>query len=204
MAVLWFKVLVDGKSCHSGSLRWSLPTFDGETWRPGDWHEVIGALDMCSNGLHITSRPAKWYADKCVIFVAEYDGEIVENGTDKIACRRVRLLREATDDELEKVFVFYSDVDGVEIPDGETAVSARASNATLVSHGSSTATLVSHGSSTATLVSHGSLTATLVSHGSSTATLVSHGSSTATLVSHGSSTATLESYDSSNARLESY
>ena len=143
---LLFKVLVDGRSCHSGSLEWSLPvreqTGNGSEWKPGEWHEVAGPLDLCSNGLHLTKRPAKWFKDGCSIFVAEHEGEIVgEDGRDKIACRKVRLLRLANDDELAAVFVFFRD--GECYPaNNETVIVAKSSNVTVEGRGSSNVTVV--------------------------------------------------------------
>ena len=84
----YYKVLVGGRSCHGGEQEWSLP--DGET--PGAWISVDGPLSMCSHGLHLTREPARWYKDGAVPYLAEYDGEVLDDDGDKICCRRVRLL----------------------------------------------------------------------------------------------------------------
>jgi hypothetical protein len=89
-----FKVLVDGASCHGGSLTWSLPTNDA----PGEWHDVTGTIEACSNGLHLTTTPANWWKEDARVFEAEYDGDTDTEG-DKIAVRRARLLREVSWDD---------------------------------------------------------------------------------------------------------
>ena len=106
---LWFKVLgADGNSIHGGTLQWSLPTRckSGE-WIAGDWHEVEGVLGRFQHpGLHITSQPVKWYSEMCRCWIAECGDDFVECEEDKRSCRRVRLLREATIDELASVNIF--------------------------------------------------------------------------------------------------
>ncbi|MBK9272828.1 MAG: hypothetical protein IPM48_14680 [Saprospiraceae bacterium] len=52
-----YKILVDGRSCHGGDLKWSLPTKKGNKWIPGEWHEVKGDLKICERGLHLTKKP---------------------------------------------------------------------------------------------------------------------------------------------------
>jgi hypothetical protein len=89
-----FKVLVDGASCHGGSLTWSLPTNDA----PGEWHEVTGKIEACSTGLHLTTTPANWWKEDARVFETEYDGDTDTEG-DKIAVRRARLLREVSWDD---------------------------------------------------------------------------------------------------------
>ena len=120
--VLWFKVLVNGKSCHGGEMTWSLPTKQKNgQWKPGEWHDAGGKPVMCGHpGIHLTKEPAKWAGDKSQFYIAEYDGEIVDDGTDKISCRKVRLLREASIEELESVNVFFTGTHS--ISDGTAAV----------------------------------------------------------------------------------
>ena len=104
-----YKVLVGGASCHGGDLRWSLPKREGETWMPGEWHEVEGDLERCSNGLHLTSDPARWWKPNCEIFLVEaedFDGDEDEDA--KVVARRVRLLRQLSDEELIDLRIFRS------------------------------------------------------------------------------------------------
>lgn len=94
-----YKVVVNGRSCHGGSLEWSLPT-DGA---PGEWHAAGGPLVPHQHGLHVTDDPARWWVPGCTIYLAEVEGVVgscddTENR--KVVCRRVRLLREATREEL--------------------------------------------------------------------------------------------------------
>ena len=91
----WYKVLKDRKSFHGGSFVWSLPK-DGH---PGEWHEVSGELHICSNGLHVTNEPAKWFAVGASVYAVECE-EFGGQKDDKAVFRRVRLTRELTCDEL--------------------------------------------------------------------------------------------------------
>jgi hypothetical protein len=83
-----YKILVDGKSCNGGNLKWSLPK-DG---KPGKWHKVKGDLKICEKGLHLTNKPYNWYSWGCTCFEAEAKG-IKEWKDDKCVCREVRLLK---------------------------------------------------------------------------------------------------------------
>ncbi len=91
MTEKYYKVLVDGKSCHGGNLVWSLPT---ET-EPGDWQSVDGDIVLCQNGLHVTTNPNHWWKDGCTVYEVEIDGEIGgrNDAKAKIVVPRVRLLR---------------------------------------------------------------------------------------------------------------
>jgi len=88
-----YKVLIGGASAHGGAMTWSLPTQgDDGTWTPGAWHEVDGPLVLCENGLHLTPTPADWYLDDSTLYAAEFDGDIVDNGSNKVCVRRARLV----------------------------------------------------------------------------------------------------------------
>lgn len=86
----YYKVLVDGKSCHGGKLTWSLPTENG----PGDWQSVEGKIILCQNGLHVTTEPNHWWKDGCTVYEVEIDGEIGgrEDAKAKLVVPKVRLL----------------------------------------------------------------------------------------------------------------
>jgi hypothetical protein len=86
----YYKVLVDGKSCHGGNLIWSLPTDN----KPGDWHSVDGDIVLCQNGLHVTTNPTHWWKDGCTVYEVEIDGEIGgrDDAKSKIVVPKVRLL----------------------------------------------------------------------------------------------------------------
>lgn len=88
--VKYYKVLVDGKSCHGGTFTWSLPTED----MPGDWNSVEGAIKLCENGLHVTTNPNHWWKDGCTVYEVEIDGEIGgrDDAKAKIVVPKVRLL----------------------------------------------------------------------------------------------------------------
>src|SRR5581483_3588352 len=89
-----YKVLQGDRSCHGGTLTWPLPTAhpDG-TWTPGAWVEVEGPLAMCQSGLHLTREPIRWHLDGSQLYEAESEGEVLDDGGEKVCCRRVRLLR---------------------------------------------------------------------------------------------------------------
>jgi hypothetical protein len=100
-----YKVLIDGKSCHSGILTWSLP----KEGQPGEWHSVEGPLRKCSNGLHFTDTPAIWWKPGCTVYLAEAEeivGTCDEDTDRKVVARRGRLLREVTKDELRALNIF--------------------------------------------------------------------------------------------------
>jgi hypothetical protein len=103
-----YKVLKDGKSCHGGAMEWSLP----KGKRPGKWHEVEGELVLCQNGLHLTDSPAHWWGLGHVAYLVEAQevkGDPSKDPSRKVVARKVRLIRELTKAELEKLGVF---VDG--------------------------------------------------------------------------------------------
>ena len=83
-----YKILVDGKSCNGGDLKWSLP----KNGKPGKWHKVKGELKICEKGLHLTTKPYKWYSWGCTCFEAEAK-EIKSWEEDKCVCREARLLK---------------------------------------------------------------------------------------------------------------
>lgn len=87
----YYKVLVNGKSCHGGNLVWSLPTEAA----PGEWHSVNGKIVLCENGLHVTTNPTHWWKDGCIVYEVEIDGEIggrIDHKC-KLVVPKVRLLR---------------------------------------------------------------------------------------------------------------
>jgi hypothetical protein len=88
-----YKVLVDGKSCHGGDLKWSLPKKVNGKWIAGDWHEVKGEISICSSGIHLTSERFNWYKWGCTAYEAEAE-DIKSWEGNKCVCRRARLLKE--------------------------------------------------------------------------------------------------------------
>jgi hypothetical protein len=83
-----YKILVDGKSCHGGKLKWSLPK-----GKPGKWHTVKGELKICEKGLHLTTKPFNWYKWGCTCYEAEAK-DILSWEDDKCVAGSVRLLKE--------------------------------------------------------------------------------------------------------------
>ena len=54
MSTRYWKVLgASGASCHGGSYQWSLPTWDGEKWTPGEWTHCIDDIEACHKGWHV-------------------------------------------------------------------------------------------------------------------------------------------------------
>ena len=89
-----YKVLVNHRSAHGGTLTWSLPTPTDDDWQPGDWHTVAGEISVCTNGLHLTSDPTRWLKVGCEVYLAEGRGDRQSRG-DKTAFAEARLLRPA-------------------------------------------------------------------------------------------------------------
>ncbi len=151
-----FKILVDGRSCHGGTLEWSLPTADG----PGAWHEVQGPTQLCRRGLHLATDPRKWLKPGCRIYVVDAEGIGERADADcKIVVQRARLVRELTPEEYEWCRVLTRGVhvvtDGEWIAYGSATVRAYGSatvdaydSATVRAYGS--ATVRAYGSATAT------------------------------------------------------
>jgi hypothetical protein len=102
----WLKILINGESCHGGSLKWSLPK-DGQ---PGDWHEVSGPVRTCQNGFHLTRQPVEWWPAAATAYLAEPDGKGDSEGDSdvKTAFPRCRLIREVTTAELAELGVFLA------------------------------------------------------------------------------------------------
>jgi len=83
-----YKILVDGKSCHGGDLKWSLP----KNGKPGKWHKVKGDLTICEKGIHLTTKPFMWYKWGCTCYEAEAKG--ISDWQDyKCVCSEARLLK---------------------------------------------------------------------------------------------------------------
>jgi hypothetical protein len=98
VGLILYKVLVAGKSCHGGSLTWSLPKRSGSKWTPGDWHDVP-TVSLCNSGLHLTSLPEAWWKDGATLYEVEAEGVVGNAADTKVAAKRVRLLREVTAEE---------------------------------------------------------------------------------------------------------
>jgi hypothetical protein len=101
---VWYKVLKDGRSCHGGTMKWSLPRkLPNEKWKPGAWHEVP-EVALCRSGLHITRIPAVWWSDGLDVYEVEKgsQGNIVSSTDeyDKAAVKSCRLIRKIEGDEL--------------------------------------------------------------------------------------------------------
>ena len=85
-----YKILVNGKSCHGGDMKWDLPKGN----KPGKWHKASGDIEICSNGLHLTNEPFNWYKWGCDCYEAEYKGKI-EWEEDKCVVQEARLIKKA-------------------------------------------------------------------------------------------------------------
>src|ERR1700677_3203555 len=99
---LLYKVLVNGRSCHGGTFKWSLPS----KGKPGKWHSIKSKVQVCSIGFHLTDDPTKWFDKKnAVIYVAEGSGKS-ETLEDKTAFEKARLIRKLSDVELARLQIF--------------------------------------------------------------------------------------------------
>ena len=84
----YYKILVNGKSCHGGNYEWSLP--DGD--KPGEWTPKIEKVSKCKVGYHLTTKPYKWYSWGCDCYEAEVRG-MDYSVDDKVVCHQARLMR---------------------------------------------------------------------------------------------------------------
>jgi len=75
-------------SCNGGLMKWKL----------NKWFTVKGKIELCDNGLHLTFQPEKWNGTR--IFICETP-KIYEISEDKSVCRKMRLLKELSKEELE-------------------------------------------------------------------------------------------------------
>ena len=89
---MW-KVLVDGRACHGGEYRYSLPTDGG----PGAWTEQAEDPLVCRRGYHLTTKPMEWAKVGMRVFEATGVG-MYSFDRDKFAFERVRLIRDATEE----------------------------------------------------------------------------------------------------------
>jgi len=203
-----YKVLKNGKSCHGGQQDWPLPTPAG----PGEWLEHVGRLSPCHSGYHLTRLPAVWYTGSGLdVYEAEYAGEHDASDDDKIVCRKVRLIKKLTEEELVAVRVYLSGSHAAK--EGKVAASGSATveasgSATVEAYGSATvraydsATVAASGS--ATVEAYGS--ATVRAYGSATV----RASGSATVAASGSATvrasgsATVEAYGSATVEASGF
>ncbi len=86
--MLLFKVLVNGRSCHGGAAEYP---------PPGEWTARISP-SCCKSGWHLTSDPLRWWTAKASLWLAEGDGLLAGDGSDKAAFERVRIVEQITRD----------------------------------------------------------------------------------------------------------
>ena len=89
-----YKVLVDGKSCHGGDMKWYLPKKKDGKWIPGKWHEVKCDIEVCKTGLHLTTERFNWYKWGCTAYEVEADMTKESWEGNKVAVSKARLLKE--------------------------------------------------------------------------------------------------------------
>lgn len=88
----YWKVLnAQGESCHGGSYRWSLPTWDAKRgWIPGAWTPLIENVVPCERGYHVCRDRDLLHWLGARIYACEVRGEIVE-AEDNVVAGQVRL-----------------------------------------------------------------------------------------------------------------
>lgn len=94
-------------SCHGGEHTWSEPFLGADgVYVPGEWTTPVCPC-VCYRGYHLTTPKGiqRWFDDKCVAYLAEYMGEVDDNG-DKFAVESCRLLRPLTVEELKSMRIF--------------------------------------------------------------------------------------------------
>ena len=119
----YYKILVGGKSCNGGALKWSLPKQkpDG-SWKPGRWHRVKGDPEMCKHGIHVAKEPYRqWWTWGADVYRVE-TGPIVAEEQDKALTMSCRLLSlEAKPAWLTNAEAFIASIKDVPFfkPDGQ-------------------------------------------------------------------------------------
>jgi hypothetical protein len=84
--MMLFKVLIDNKPCHGGAAEYP-PV--------GEWTLPVQP-SCCSSGYHLTSDPLRWWKPRATLWLAEGEGQIDGDGSDKAAFERVRLIERVT------------------------------------------------------------------------------------------------------------
>lgn len=105
-----YKVLGrDGVAINGGDGKWHLPV-DG---KPGKWMpDIDGGIVACKNGYHLCGRKdiLSWCsADDVIIYQAEGRGDKDTSGTDKIAFRSARLIKNVGSLNIRSLRLFAAD-----------------------------------------------------------------------------------------------
>ena len=103
----FYKVLLNGDSCHGGSFSWGLPSESS----PGEWHALPDNEEpiLCQKGFHVTSQPTSWWVENADCYEVECEGLLPEDPNNhKAVCSKIRLLRKLSHDDLAKLNVFLS------------------------------------------------------------------------------------------------
>jgi len=192
-----YKVLKSGRSFHGGELEWSLPAQREGVWTPGEWHSVEVELQEYTHGLHVTDDPAVWWSTDAGLqcFEVEYEEGVRVGTSDKICCRRVRLMRPVED--LTALRIANEGEYNWEINRNSHVFIYGSAKATVTTYGRSQATVKTLGSSQATVKMWNISQATVKTYESGQATVETHGSSQATVKTYGSSRATVKTHDHS-------
>jgi hypothetical protein len=94
----FYKVLVDGRSCHGGNL--AVVAAEGRASRvTGTASPTTCRFASALRGFHLTDAPTHWYVPTgCQIFEVEPEGIAAEEkGDRKVVARGARLIRQVTD-----------------------------------------------------------------------------------------------------------
>ena len=122
-----------GRSCHGGSLTWSLPTWDGETWTPGAWMPAIPNPVACQRGYHAAVGERgllHWLHEQ--VYVIESLAAWTPHGDDgkAVTAGPVRLTRgTAWDERVARLFAVASAVDVLPLYEVHFPDDPRVSNA---------------------------------------------------------------------------
>jgi hypothetical protein len=98
--LIYYKVLVDGKSCHGGEFKWNLPVKQEDgSYIPGEWHTFEGEIKLCQSGFHLTDNPLSWHRPYSQTYICEYDDSlpVIKDNIDKIVVQKCRLLHPVND-----------------------------------------------------------------------------------------------------------
>ena len=91
-----YKFLDDSNMSSFQQMKWSIPTkLPGGAWKPGRWMKADGPLELCRNGLHLSTPLGFGSWGTRNMYVAEVSGLIASDLYDvsKVAANKVRLVK---------------------------------------------------------------------------------------------------------------
>jgi len=134
----YYKALdAKGRSCHGGTLKWSLPRWNAkaQTWTPGKWMPKIdGEIVACDNGYHAakgTTQLLDWLHDRT--YIIESQSEWIDADNKVVTAGPVRLIAgTAWDDRTARLFAVACALDVLPLYEKTSPGDPRVSDALVV------------------------------------------------------------------------